>query len=343
MAGEPCPMLILPRRKLLAGGVAAAAYNRLLMDEARACDGVVGGGGGGPTPPPGAVFGGFSRLAFSDDFTATGTIGPSSAAAGAYNWFLWPTCSASLSNATVLPTTTAAQVSNGNSGGGPAPSPSGGVLKLNGPGPCNSGNITIASSPLGYTSGANPGLIYGGYIEAYLQFNPNLNIPNNWPAWWMNAQNRITYNGVANSYTEADIMENFLHNFSFPEDQSGGNTKEWTPSGSVSCGGTFGFVNNGVYTQFRQDKNWHAFGVCWTVNGGLSNGPNTTATGTYSYWLDNQKVYTYNNANFKTIFNTGPGGDAGARFMNFSKQVLLLGGSYGAGADMYVDYVRVWQ
>lgn len=337
----PQPKKLITRRGLMTGAVAgaSAAYVGLQPERVRAQSPC---GTFYPTPPPGAAFGGFSRLVYADDFNVAGTIGPQSSTTG-YNFYLNADFNDTLANATILPTQTAAGVANGNSGGGPAASPLGGILKMNGTGPNNSGNITIRSSSTNYTGNSNPGLIYGGYIEAYMQFNPNLNKPSNWPAWWMNAQQRITFNGTANSYAEIDIMENFLGNFSFPTSQTGGNTKEWTPSGSVSCGGTFGNVLNGAYTQFNQDSNWHAFGVCWTVNGGLGSGPSTAATGTFSYWLDNQKIYTYNGGNFKTIFNTGPGGDVGARFVNFSYQVLLLGGGYGAGADMNVDYVRVWQ
>lgn len=329
----------LTRRGLLTGAAALSMIDGLKLSDAQAQSAC---GSFYPTPPAPAAAAGFNNLVFSDDFDVAGTIGPgtTSDGSGNFNFWLWNQCNntlgtgaSSTANVVLLPTQTAAGVSNGNSGGGSFASANGGILQLNGPA-CGSGNITVASQQNAF---------YGGYIEAYLQFNPNLNVNGNWIAWWMNARNRIPFGGFSQIWTELDIVEVYDGNFGFPASGAYASCKQWGANGSNSVAGAGQYIVPNGSANFVQDSNWHKFGFRWQVDGGLSAGPNTTATGTISFWIDDLQMVTWNNGNPKTSYRSGPGGDPGAQYMNFSVQPLYLGGPFGAGANMNVDYVRVWQ
>ena len=103
--------------------------------------------------PPAAAAVGYTSLAFNDDFTNPSDIATSASATSGYKWYWsfeigsWITQDSWSLN----PTEMAADVNNGNSGGGANASPNGGILHLDsvaGPrgGNVNSTLITIPGS-----------------------------------------------------------------------------------------------------------------------------------------------------------------------------------------------------
>ncbi len=348
-------MLILPRRKLLAGGVAAAAYNRLLMEEARACTGVVTGGGGFvPTPPPHATAAGYTTLLFSDDFNVAGTIGDATKTSG-FNWYYIPGFNVQPSNVVVNTTKTAAQVSNGNTGGGPNASPNGGMLTISGP---NTGgnNTAILSTPASthVTSNVSKGAYQWATWEFYAQMDNNYVFNGDWYAIWFFSQFNVPYaNGSLNFTqvgTEVDLNEMFCGNFGFPANQQTGSGKQWTVPGNgspfLSNGSAYDSLNGSTYTQINADSNFHTFSLHWVA-------PNGGTAGFVQFFIDNNPITffgqgTSKNTTGKAVNGQGLTGTPGWQWIENSPLYMQMGapptgGSGGAGTgNMNVDWVRVW-
>ena len=138
------------------------------------------------TPPSQAAAAGFTAIGFFDDFTSNTVTGNASFTTlqSGINWY--PGQNAADNNLVdptnyhLMPTITAAQFSNGNTGGGPNASPNGGILRIYGSADStNQGTLISVTQELianlynGNKTG--PGC-YGplGYLEAYIQYNPAL-------------------------------------------------------------------------------------------------------------------------------------------------------------------------
>jgi len=265
-------------------------------------------------PPLGAMAGNYRSVVFADDFTTTTTIATNKNASSGFNWY-WNLTQNNASSWTVLPTSAAGVISNGNSGGGPNASPAGGILRLNtGQFPMNANLVTIPGNSLNHNGAVLPtaGHWRHFYLEAYLQFNVNGNLSTNsangWPSFWTwNAEALKDY-GWSNSSlhsinpTEIDVMESFGSIF--------GNTPgHW--EATLANHGTLGSsvsIGSGII-----DNNWHTWGLLWVP-------------GTISIYVDNVLVASQSTS---------------ATDVESQSLFVILG--TGNTWPLYVDWVRIWQ
>ena len=279
-----------------------------------------------PTPPPQASAVGYTTLLFNTDFVSASEVDSTgTATSNPPYWFLQTSIGATAANAVVQPTMTAAQVSNGNTGGGSFASPNGGILVLNGPNVPGSGNVTLSTTPEATQSSSLPS--FGSwkhvYFEAYIQFNPNITANNQWFAWWSFSQ--VAVGGLA---SEIDFIENYCGNFSYADTVWTCAGHDWTSSGTNTANG------GGASQSANADAQWHLYGCLW-----VSTGP---GTGQISFYRDNVLQVIFNNNTSSNYSNPIPTGTGSPGFVNIEagvQQYMKLG---GPPDNMYVDYVRVW-
>lgn len=282
--------------------------------------------GGSLTAPAQAVSAGYTTLQFEDDFTDATTIADTQDATTGFNWYWAQRLGdpADPSEWTVLETTHANEISNGNSGGGSNPSPDGGILQINTGGFPNANLISLPgwalnSGALSTLPALNSGRWQHCYIETYCQFKPdqNASVPyasTGWPAIWTWAAEGIGDYGFPGSglttanTTELDILESFGHAI-------------WTDGGSGPANADVSTIINhqtGTDTAFTTvspiDSNWHTIGMLWTP-------------GNVSIYYDNV---------FKGSLSLSPD------FSALDSQSLFLTLGTGPSWQLNIDWVRVW-
>lgn len=278
-----------------------------------------------PIPAPAqAAAAGFTSAVFFDDFTASNTIATTQGAASGFNWYWDFHGSPSF---TVNTTQTAAGVSNGNANGGTNASAAGGILTLNGP----NSIITVPGNALNNASATLPttGCWLYGYFEAYLQVNVSDVVPptgSGWPAFWSWSAEDLHGFGFGSSSltatsTEIDIIEIFNTQFGDAPGTSGQTIHQ--PAGStVVYSNIPGQLSGATSAIPTADANWHTYGVLWYPGG-------------ITFWRDNVQIGPT---------AAGPFG-TGALQIETAKQHLFLVLSSGiqSGAQLNVDWVRVWK
>lgn len=266
-----------------------------------------------PSAPPQAAAVGFKTLAFADDFTNTKTIATTKFASSGSNWY-WGVTNPNGTFQTVHPSQTAASTSNGNTGGGSAASPAGGILTLTGPGSPNDALLSIPGWALNNGSAILPtiGCWQHGYFEAYIQSNQS-NISGaqaqGWPAFWAwSAEGLFSYGMGSSSLnagaTEIDIEEQFGTIFGGASGSDGATVLN--PGGQTAV-----YANSG-----STDNNWHTYGVLWEP-------------GFVTFFKDNVA--------------RGARHSTAGWSLESTHLFLILGCGLQVGGNMNVDYVRVWQ
>jgi Bacterial Ig-like domain/Bacterial Ig domain len=272
--------------------------------------------------PSAAAAAGYTSLVFDDDFTNPSDIASSESATSGYNWY-WSFSVGSFitpNSWSINPTETAAQVTNGNSGGGDNASPNGGILQLDSVRGSKSGfwgNSTLTTVPDNLSSVPSQGAWQYGYFEAYVQYDPNAlgyghSYTQGYPAFWSwgaeGAQNFGDWRSSLNAtVTEADFLEDF----------SG---VTWANGGTDPTGAEAGTIMNpaGVSAAYsvgypKSDANWHTIGFLWTPS-------------TISFYRDNVLVGSHSTAGWP---------------LDNTHLFMILG--TGVGWPMNVDWVHVWQ
>ena len=348
------PKSLISRRTLLTGAGASAAYLALQPERVRAQSPC---GTFFPTAPAPASAVGYNTLVYADDFNVAGTIGDASQLSG-FNWYYIPGFNVQPANAIVSTAKTAAQVTNGNSGGGPNSSPLGGILQISGPA-TGGNNTTLLSTPASthVTTPVKYGAYQHAYWEFYAQFDNNYVFNGDWYALWFFSQVNVPYqNGSLNFTqvgTEVDLMEAFCGNYGFPSNQQTGSGKQWTvPNVSgggsyLSNGSAYDSLSGSTYTQINADSNWHTFGLLWV-------GPSGGTPGYTQFYIDNNLITFFGQGTSKNTTGTavngqGLSGTAGWQWIENSPLYMQMGGpptggSGGAGQGfLNVDWVRVWK
>lgn len=338
-------MLILPRRKLLAGGAAAAAYNRMLAKEATAC-----GTTTGPIVPPPAQAAGMTNLVFNDDFNSPSTFATSANQAYTPGVLWYPGLTGNGQKMTVYPTMTAAQVSNGNTSGGPNASPNGGILWLQQSPSIYDQWITAAGGSLNQPGAAVPPAGQGHwkyyYYESYIQLNIATagNISGYWSGAFAWSIEGIGNFGFGNSslktdpLTEWDYFEMFGTNFNnyngvcnvtlarhsptYGENDDG--FVKGYPTAGANGPPAFTTATAGVQPYF--DNEWHTLGARWRPD------PAHAGQGLISMWWDNVQ--------YGPELSTG--GIGSAFPVEKSPGLFSIIGAGGTGGNYY-DWIRIWQ
>jgi hypothetical protein len=275
----------------------------------------------GLTIPPALAANGLSswKVAFFDDFTTTNTITGSLTANSGFNWYPGGVTDTPVigSNWNVLTTTQASAISNGNTGGGPNASPSGGIFQILGS-PKMTFNANWQTVPLVANTPVN--YWYHAYFEAYIQFIAGgQSTTGGWPAFWS-----WSVQGNAANVIEIDFMELDVTNgtgFGVPS--------AWTisdPGGGVTIRGSGNLIN--------ADNEWHTYGCLWQGTG--------TGTGALSFYVDNVLLTTERFGNTGMVngkISTGSGGIV-PDMENIAGQYITLG--CGVGWTQNVDWVRVF-
>lgn len=287
---------------------------------------------GGGTAPSQAAAAGFNRLAYTEDFTDASKIAPDETVVSGYNVYV-DTSFGGAGSFQVLNTSTAAQISNGNTSGGANASPAGGVLWIkNSNGNNNSG---FCSYPDRGTS-LNQGFCWQyGYVEGYFQFaisgaNATMGGGNGFPAFWSwTAENIIGNNaGQTVECCEVDFFE-YSHNAGLSTSQT---IINHTPSG------TNGATNQAGNLNITMDAEWHTYGMLWTnVGGGQAR---------MQFFFDNQPSNLINITGGQQGY-IAPGsfligtGTQQPELSNFGHLYWTCGTGNG-GWPLYCDWVRVW-
>jgi hypothetical protein len=274
-------------------------------------------------------------VVFQDDFTTAATLQPSVTSQtynSAFNWFANSNAVSPVSgtNYNTLTTTQASALSNGNSGGGPKPSPNGGLFQIFGQSDMTyNGNwaTTVNGTP------ATGRKYKYFYAEAYIQYSHATfaaqGIVGGWPAWW--------------SYSDANPSTGKPCECDFMEDQ--GTSPYWTmwdPGGGDVSATTISAGDIISPTEPNGDSNWHTYGFLWRNTG--------TNTGEITLWYDNVQIpdsFAKQHL-LKSTFTTGTGGNLPDLDFTAGLWVVLGCGqpSYSPAATnkaLNVDYVRIWQ
>lgn len=267
----------------------------------------------GPVAPQPAVNAGMTTLAFNDDFTnASSVTGTSSGDfVTGVNWYASRYDQPSPTYFQVYPTTTAAQLSNGNTSGGTNASPSGGIFRCNGiSNITNWGNFQTIPQRYAETGYSGKGSWKHMYAEAYIQYDATGQATQaGCPAFWMLS--------TASPGTEIDFLEILT-------DQSGTGTRTYL--GTIhNWPNGFGNTddNQGQLSPITaKSSEWHTYGILWQQTG--------TGTGQLTYYFDNQQSGSPR--------ATGTGSTIG--MLENDYMYLIIGTS--PGWPVYVDWVRVW-
>jgi hypothetical protein len=339
------PLLMPPKKKLLSrrklirdGAAAVSLFNIIKSREGRAQSPC--GNSSAPTPPPQATAAGFTSLVFEDDFTTNTTfaIRFGQAYTPGVNWYQ---SFQGGQTTTVNTTMTAAQVNNGNTGGGSNASPNGGIVSLQAPpGDKYKSWITVPGGYLNNGSAVRPPVGQGNwnhfYVEQYTQFNittaATTGSINSWPSFWSWTVEGLGNFGFGSSSlrtagpVEWDFFESDGPNFSDFKGVCSSNLANHTPPGTVKrfvkgYPATDGYP--AVVPYF--DNNWHTIGALWKAD------PNNAGQGLASFWFDN--------VNYGPTISTGGVGSAFP--LEWQHLFLIICGA--AGSPSYVDWVRLWQ
>ena len=270
--------------------------------------------------PPAAAAVGYTSLAFNDDFTNPSDIATSASATSGYKWYWsfeigsWITQDSWSLN----PTEMAADVNNGNSGGGANASPDGGILHLDSVAGPRGGNVnsTLITIPGSITSVPSQGAYQYGYFESYIQYDPSALGSSHaqalgWPAFWGWGAEGLGNYGFGSSPLKATVTEtDFLEDFSGVQFSNGTD-----PIGSEA--GTImnpAGVSAAYSVQYpKSDSNWHTIGFLWVP-------------GSVSFYYDNVLMGTHSDAGWN---------------LEGTHLFMVLG--TGIGWPMNVDWVHVWQ
>jgi hypothetical protein len=295
-----------------------------------------------PSPPPQAVAAGLNKLAFSDDFT-TNTFATSANQSSGANWYY--SFSGNAPQTVVNPTMTAAQLSNGNTGGGNNASPNGGIASILGViDPVHDAWLSVPGGFLNNGGAVQPAAGAGNwqhfYVEIYTQFNINTSPTNGtWPSFWSWSLEALHQFGFgSSSLSESDLIElDFYESFG---SQNFGNAAgvlestlhHWTAAGGNPANAALllGYPAHGSNPVIPAvapffDNNWHTIGCLWIPD------PNNAGQGLVSMYVDNVQ--------YGTIVSTG---GAGSTYPLENQHLFLIMPGAG-GSPTYVDWVRVWQ
>jgi hypothetical protein len=282
----------------------------------------------GPVAPSQANAVGYTRLAFSDDFTTQSVANTMSAASG-FNWY-WS------SYAGVIATSDFS-VNTGNVSG------ANGVLTISGN--ANTNSSLLQTVPYGaHRSDTQPGVWRHAYFEARLKFSPTVmgkgGPAGGWPSFWGNAvQGQPPDPADTNAPTNLIIAECDFFEY-YPNGAAGSagayiNTlHNW--QGSATGSNTTHLFSNGTTNRAQDsqqptDGGWHTYGCLWVGNG---------TTGTVTFYYDNALVVHQNGVtSFALDVNASP--TAGFTAMENDSLIVFLGTASGWPLD--VDWVRIWQ
>lgn len=256
------------------------------------------------TPPPQAATAGFNTLKFGDDFT-TNTIATTKMASNGFNWY-WGLFNPNGTYQTVNPS----QIASGLNA-----SPNGGILTLTGPGHDNDALLSIPGWALNNSNAKLPtsGCWQHGYFECYMQANQSNIVPpqvNGWPAFWAwGAEGLFSY-GMGSSALNATVTEIDI------EEQFGTVFGGHSGSDGVTILNPGGRQPAAYATGGTTDNNWHSYGVLWTP-------------GQITFYKDDVIRGVQKSTSGWALEST--------------HLFLILGCGIQPGANMNVDYVRVWQ
>jgi hypothetical protein len=258
------------------------------------------------TPPPQAIAAGFTNQVFFDDFTSdtfAATAGASRTIGK--NWFTYQ-AQTSPTNYQVLATTTASQISNGNTSGGNFASTSGGIVKFSGHSALGNEMQFFTVPTANWGTGGATGTYKHCYVEAYVQYSASGSSTNGWPAWWSYSCQDAATSGVTG--TEVDFME-----LEATLGEYGGTVHV---NGAPALSGTPLFHKTPT-------SEWHKIGMLWKSTG--------SGVGTISMWFNDVKV--------GNDLPTGTG--SGVPGLENDYLFFVLG--TGVGWTLHVDWVSIWQ
>lgn len=289
-----------------------------------------------PTLPAALVAKGLTNwgIVFQDDFV-TNTLQPNPGAgfSSSFNWFASQNAPNPVAgpNYNVLTATQAAAIGNGNTGGGPMPSPNGGIFQIFGQSGMNyNGNWATVNDSTNPTNGRKWKYFYA---EAYIQYShatfASQGIGGGWPAWW--------------SYSDPNPATGKPIECDFMEDQ--GNSPYWTiwdPGGGDPNSFTVSSGDIISPNEPNGDSEWHTYGFLWRQTG--------TNTGEITMWYDNVQIpsSTVKRGLATSTFTTGTGGNLPDLDFTQGLWVTLGCGQPGynppqTNKALNTDYVRVWQ
>lgn len=265
--------------------------------------------------PAQAAAAGFSTQGFFDDFTSSATVTNNTGFTTMQSGIKWyPGQGVAMTDPThyhLLTGTTAAGISNGNSGGGVNASPNGGILQVTGIAAiANQGNfISAPQAMIGVSPPTGTGYMGPtGYWEGYMQY---VTTGTTHVAMW-------TYPGTsAVVFTEVDIVElNILGN---DPDYWIGNLNQWSSGSDIS--------NESCNQIIAKDANWHTYGI-------LISTP-VSGVGTMEAYLDNVLVGSLNvgtGTNYPTVYTDANG---------TVKRLWVIGKNVSADIVNF-DWIRYW-